>query len=120
MRLKSAYDAGDRATLAAMTTECDVVREKLIALKNLHRTLWLTYNKPFGWEAHDIRYGGLISRFETAKLRLESYLAGEIDEIEELAADRLRLDGLDEGADPFNGYFNWFRYETIATAALIN
>ncbi len=120
VRLKAAYDAGDRGALAAMAEECDVTREKLITLKNKHRALWLTYNKPFGWEAHDIRYGGLISRFETAKLRIEAYLAGEIEAIEELAADRLRLDGLDESAEPFNGYFNWYRYETIATAALIN
>ena len=119
VRLKSAYDAGDRATLAAMAEECDTVLEKLRVLKDAHRKVWLTYNKPFGFEAHDIRYGGLIARFETVKLRVASYLSGEVDSLPELEEKRLRLDCLDESAEPFNGYFNWFRYEKIATACIL-
>ncbi len=119
VRLKAAYDAGDRATLGAMAEECDTVLAKLRTLRDAHRKVWLTYNKPFGFEAHDIRYGGLMSRFETAKVRIASYLAGEVESLPELEEKRLRLDCLDESAEPFNGYFNWFRYEKIATACII-
>lgn len=120
VRLKAAYDAGDRDVLAAMASECDVVREKLIALKRAHRALWMKWNKPFGWEAHDIRYGGLIARFETVKERILSYLAGDAVALEELEQERLRLDCREDDFPAFNGYFNWYRYETLATACLIN
>ena len=119
VRLKAAYDAGDRKTLAAMAEECDTVLAKLQVLKDAHRKVWLTYNKPFGFEAHDIRYGGLIARFESTKLRILSYLEGEVDSLAELEEKRLRLDCLGEDAEPFNGHFNWFRYESIATACII-
>lgn len=120
VRLKAAYDAKDRDALAAMAKEADLVREKLIALKNAHRALWMKWNKPFGWEAHDIRYGGLISRFETVKYRILAYLDGDAAALEELEQTRLRLDGREDDFPAFNGYFNWYRYETIATACLIN
>ncbi len=120
VRLKEAYDAGDRDTLAAMAEECDVVREKLVTMKNAHRTLWMTWNKPFGFEVHDIRYGGLISRFETVKARILSYLSGDVAVLEELTEVRLRLDGREDDFPAFNGYFNWYRYETIATACIIH
>ena len=120
VRLKAAYDAHDRDALAAMAEEADVTREKLIALKNAHRALWMKWNKPFGWEAHDIRYGGLISRFETVKYRILAYLDGDATALEELEQTRLRLDGREDDFPAFNGYFNWYRYETIATACLIN
>lgn len=120
VRLKAAYDVGDRDTLTAMCAECDTVTEKLQALKTAHRTAWMAYNKPFGFEVHDIRYGGLIARFETVKLRLAAYLAGELDRIEELEQERLRIDCATEDTDPISGQFAWIRYMSIATAGLLN
>ena len=93
IRLKAAYDAGNRVVLGAMAEECDTITEKITALKNAHLAAWMTYNKAFGWEVMDARYGILSSRFATAKLRILAYLAGEVSEIEELSAERLRFDG---------------------------
>ena len=121
VRLKAAYDAGDRDALKAMAEECDVIREKLEALRVSHRASWMEYNKPFGWEALDIRYGGLLVRFDTVKMRIESYLAGEVEAIEELEEARLRLDGkLEENAEPrFHGRFLWMQYRSLATASIL-
>lgn len=119
VRLKAAYDSGDKVTLTAMAEECDRIIGKLAALRHSHRTSWMRYNKPFGWEVHDIRYGGLISRFETAKFRLESYLAGEIDSIEELEAERLRFDGKPDIHERFDDRFLWHSYRNIATAGIL-
>jgi hypothetical protein len=119
IRLKAAYDAGDRAALAALAAECDVVIEKLQALRAAHRKAWMTYYKPFGWENNDQRYGGMIARFDTAKMRVEAYLAGEIDAIEELAEDRLRLDA-DESAEPLGSVVNGAGYLTLCTAGVPN
>ena len=49
----------------------------------------MTYNKPFGWEVLDIRYGGVISRLDTAIERINEYLAGDIEFIDELEQERL-------------------------------
>ena len=118
VRLKAAYDAGDRETLAAMAEECDIIREKLGDLRRAHRKAWMRYCKPFGWEVHDVRYGGLLMRFETAQERISAYLSGEIERIEELEEDRLRFDGQPEDA-PISGRFIWYKYQLISTANIL-
>lgn len=119
IRLKAAYDAGDKAALAACLAECDVIIDKLNALRVAHRKAWMTYNKPFGWENNDQRYGGMLARFDTAKMRIEAYLAGEIAKIEELEEERLRLDN-DESAEPLGSVVNGVGYATLATGGVLN
>ena len=62
-------------------------------LRFAHRYQWLKMNKPFGWEVIDIRYGGLLNRLDTATARVNDYLNGEIDviddRIKELARDMI-------------------------------
>ncbi|MNN83906.1 hypothetical protein D3C81_2010080 [compost metagenome] len=45
--------------------------------------------KPFGWEVLDIRYGGVLTRLDTAAVRLLDYVEGRIGRIEELEQERL-------------------------------
>lgn len=117
VRLKAAYDKGDREALRAMIDECDVIIEKIDALRQSHRAAWMTYNKPFLWDIYEGYYGGSMARFDTVKWRVGAYLAGEIDRIEELEEERLRLDGLaDEGAEPFTGKFKWMAPDYYAHA----
>ena len=120
VRLKAAYDAGDREILAAMATECDSIIEKLAALRTVHKDSWMAYNKPFGWEVHDVRYGGLMIRFDTVRERITAYLAGEIEHIEELEEARLRLDGQSEdAASRFNERFLWMKYQIYTTVGTL-
>ena len=57
--------------------------------------LWQKENKPQGWEIHDARLGGLLQRLQTCKKRLQSYIVGEIDKIEELEEEILLIgDGI--------------------------
>lgn len=116
IRLKAAYDNGDRETLAKMAEECDVIIDKLVAVKNAHRASWMEYNKPFGWEVFDIRYGGQIARFQTAKERINAYLAGEVERLEELEERRLRLDcGSLTAENKMSDWFVWWQYQKMAT-----
>ena len=119
IRLKTAYDAGDREALDALLAECDVIIAKLGALRVAHRKAWMTYSKPQGWENNDQRYGGMIARFDTVKMRLQMYLAGEIAHIEELEEERLRLDN-DETAEPLGSVVNGVGYITLATGGVPN
>ena len=89
MRIKDAYDSGDRDTLAAILEELPILSLRVRALWEYHRNLWYSLNKPVGWEVLDARYGTLMTRVDTARLRLESYLSGGIERIEELEEPRL-------------------------------
>ena len=116
VRLKAAYDKGDKATLELMAQECTVMISEIEALRRAHRAAWMAYNKPFGWEVHDIRYGGLAARFDTVRERLHDYLQGRIGQIEELEEERLRLDGQPGDQEPrFNNRFLWMKYRYFAT-----
>ena len=48
--------------------------------------------KANGYEVLDLRFGGLESRTRTAIRRINLYLAGEIDKLEELDEKRLTID----------------------------
>lgn len=67
-----------------LTAITEAVRELRIA----HRSQWLRMFKPFGWEIIDIRYGGVISRLDTASVRIMDYVEGRIARIEELEQER--------------------------------
>ena len=121
IRLKAAYDCGDREMLKALADECDVIISRINSLRLAHRDAWMEYYKPFGWEVHDIRYGGLSARFDTVKERIEKYLEGKEERIEELEQERLRLDGRQDGKTPATDYdrFLWRGYVDYATAGIL-
>ena len=54
-------------------------------------------NKPFGYDRCDIRFGSLHARTKTAYKRVNDYLSGKIDRIEELEVERLSYNGKDNG-----------------------
>ena len=118
LRLKKAYDARDKAVLSELMNECDVIIEKIKALRVAHRTSWFKYNKGFGFEVEDIRYGGMTMRFDTVKELIRALLSGEIDHIDELDAERLRYDCKPDGS-PIDTSFIWAPYQTVATTGIL-
>ena len=119
VRLKAAYDRNDRDTMRAMQDECDVIACKVKALWESHRISWMEYNKPFGWEIHDLRYGGLMARFQSVKDRIGAYLDGACERLEELEEERLRRDGApSDGSMPrFGNDFLWYQYPSLISAS---
>lgn len=89
----AAYQAQDREALAAVLAAITALKPELEKLHEAHRAVWFQWNKPFGWEILELRYGGLIKRAETSAWRLDQYLAGTLDELPELTAPRLPFDG---------------------------
>lgn len=88
--LKPAYDKNDIAKLL------EIAKIKLPELKRQFevyhshaRKMCLDIAKGQASLILDQRCGGTIARIDTAMLRLKAYLAGEIDEIEELADSRM-------------------------------
>lgn len=94
VQLKEKYDQNDQTALKEISQNLlPKLYQQIKKLRNIHRRQWLKTYKPFGWEVLDIRYGGLLGRIETVKDRLDNYVLGEIDCIEELEEDRLYFNG---------------------------
>ncbi len=89
-RLKTAYDANDRETLTRYTEEVlPALIERQREFYEYHRAMFYDENKPLGFEVFDIRHAIVMQRTKTALWRLQRYLAGEVDHLQELADDRL-------------------------------
>lgn len=104
---KAAYDRKDKQELTHLKDQLPLLRSMVDELRKLHRSLWFSTLKPFGWEVIDIRYGGILSRLETAEYRLDQWLNGSISRIEELEEERLFFDApwrMPEGALGRNSY----------------
>ena len=115
IRLRAAYQAKDKAALAALAADCEEIGRRIRALWETHRASWMRYNKPFGWESCDLRYGGLLARMESVKARITDYLDGKVGRLEELEKDRLRMNGTPDTNPRFNDMFSWlksYRYTT--------
>ena len=111
VRLKSAYDSGNRDALVPFIDECDVMIAKMKDFREAHMKAWMLHNKPLGWEANDMHYGATLARFETTKARISAYIKGEINTIEELEEERLYR----FGGKGFNGNFVWYLYSSYTT-----
>lgn len=90
---QAAYKAGNRDVLKRIADE--VLPELLNRFARFHETMylqWVTECKANGYEVLDLRIGGLESRTKTAITRLNQYLDGKIDRLEELDEARLTMD----------------------------
>ncbi len=88
--IKSAYDTHDLSTLESVYEDViPFITEKMWKLKELREDLWMNDAKPFGYELIDLRFGGVITRLESCRRRLQKYVNGRISVLEELEADRI-------------------------------
>lgn len=92
INIQKAYTDGDRDALKAQLVLLDQLKTSLEKLASHHRKVWYQWNKAFGFEVMDLRYGSLILRIETAKARIHSFLVGEIEHLEELEVEKLTYD----------------------------
>ena len=100
IRLKNAYDSDNRVHLTALTEELPVLYKEVEAVRAAHRKQWFHSCRPFGWDVMDIRYGGVLCQIETTEYRLKAFLAGEIDDLPELAEPRLEFMPLNDFGVP--------------------
>ena len=90
VRTRRAYKEGDKRTLSVLAKEdYAVLPGRIKAFYEAFKELWVKENKGFGFEVQDARLGGLILRVLSCKEKLEAYLSGKIEKIEELEEDIL-------------------------------
>ena len=88
---RQAYKAGDKAALKEIIKEYLVAEAKVNAFHRVHEECWFKEKKPHGFDVQDARLGGVIKRLESCRERLEAYLKGEIDRIDELEEELLKF-----------------------------
>ena len=84
MRIRAAYEAGDKAELGELAVELRRIRGLVETFYESFRYQWMKENKPHGFDVSDIRLGGVMTRLSHCADRLEDYIRGDIDRIEEL------------------------------------
>ena len=89
VRLRQAYKAGDKQQLRAICNQMPVAIQRIDAFIQAYRKQWLTMYKPQGLEVQEIRLGGLKERLRGCMNRLEEYLKGDVDKIDELEQELL-------------------------------
>lgn len=100
-KLYAAYHAGERSELSRLAEKViPAAVEKVGTLHRVFRKQWMKDNSAFGFEVHDIRFGGLQARLLAAKTAVQEYLNGDTERIEELEAERLPYDP----EEPDNGH----------------
>lgn len=97
VRLKAAYDCGDKATLKEIAEEAlPEIRRRTEDFYAEFRQGWMKESRPGGFDTQDLRIGGMLRRVLAAEATVKAYLNGEIERIEELDVDRLYFDCREE------------------------
>jgi len=83
--LRKAYKNKDIKQMKKSLKQLDLSIKYLKEFKVVFEQLWLTQNKGYGLEIHDLRIGGLLERLKECKKRLQNHIkTGEkIAELEE-------------------------------------
>ena len=83
-RIRAAYDAGDMKQLKKLAKELRRIAKLVRKFYLSFRKQWMLENKGHGFDVSDARIGGVMTRLESCADRLEDYIAGRIERIEEL------------------------------------
>ena len=124
IRIRAAYETGDRPKLVELAGELRRIRELVETFYESFCKQWMRENKPHGFDVSDVRLGGVVNRLNHCAERLEDYIRGDIDRIEEL--EEVLLDmrtpaSADYGVRKYMNYWdrNARQYCDIVTANML-
>ena len=92
IRLKQYYDEKNKEALVSLVKDLKVLVKDVEKLHGVYSKHFYEHYKPFGFEEKDMRIGGVCARLRRAATRVQEYLAGKIDAIEELEVERLSFE----------------------------
>lgn len=93
IRIRKSYKENDAMSLKNIIKLIDKLLDKIDVFNRSLEMQWMTECKPFGYEVLDGRLGFLKNRILSAKNRINDYLTGKIEHIEELEEEILPFDG---------------------------
>ncbi|MBO4594860.1 MAG: beta-N-acetylhexosaminidase [Clostridia bacterium] len=88
IRTEKIYKSGDKTALTELIKDYKKMLGYLKVFYAAIKDEWDKECKPFGFEVQDVRIGGLIKRTEHQIEKLQNYLGGKSDKIDELEAER--------------------------------
>lgn len=86
---RKVYREGSKKDMKKLIAYYGEAVKALDTFTKAYREQWFKENKAFGWEVQEIRIGGIRARILGCQARLQAYLDGKLDRIEELGADVL-------------------------------
>ena len=91
IQLRRAYKENDLVELSKLVKTISCCINKLNLFYKAFFELYLWENKPYGFEVHDIRIGGLIQRLKGIRLRIRDFLDNKVDSIPELEESLVKV-----------------------------
>lgn len=99
LRTREAYASSDKEKLTELIGEYEQTADAVSEFYDAYEKQWMWENKPHGFDVQDIRLGGLHTRILHCKKRLQQYLDGEIERIEELEEPLLDINCREDSRD---------------------
>ena len=112
VRTRKYYQSGDKKAIKKIIKDYKKVSKLLEKFQCSFTYLWNKENKPYGLEVQEIRLGGLALRVRSCREKLQAYINGKIDRIEELEEEIL--------SENPNWHFYCNRYQHLATFGLLS
>ncbi len=84
LRTRAAYQSKDRQALQSLIADYYEAEKRVAGFRDTLRRVWMTDNKPYGWDIQEMRLGALRARLCDGAQRLQEYLSGVCDSIPEL------------------------------------
>ena len=103
-RTRKYYEEKDKRALKNILTDYDLVVTYAEKFLDAFEKMWFTDNKPNGFEVQQVRIGGMIERVKRCKNRLQKFVLGEIECIEELDEKLVPMKETENGLPEWNGY----------------
>lgn len=101
LRSRKLYKEKDILGLYSLANDYQECISRVESFYQKFKYLWMKENKPFGFEVHEIRIGGLLLRLKSCKQRILDFCSNKISVIDELEETLL----------PYgNNSLNWNKY----------
>ena len=117
IRIRKAYRSNDTSALKELADELMEIKELVYEFYLAFRRQWMRENKPYGFEVHDARLGGLMTRIIHCAERLDMYVNGKISSIEELEDEPLDVRGDIDRLQYPKSYVRYNKWQEIITAS---
>ena len=84
VELRGAYKEKNKEELQKLAEQMKVCEHLALQLKEQREEIWFQECRPFGFEVLDIRMGGVATRLASGRKRIQEYLQGNTEKLEEL------------------------------------
>ena len=88
-----AYKSRDIKALAEIAARLAEIAADVEKLRGMQYEIWNRNNKAFGFEYFDGKLGTVIARLKSSARKIEDYVNGKFDKIEELEEEKLYFSG---------------------------